>query len=114
MAEFQWWLLIVGIVAGGGLVGVVFMDNARRDADLSDEERRAEANWIAGWIASEGRSTSAEDVHAVLLAHRDYLELPPPDRLAPAEPRSDRAEPSPEPRPEPPLPGPEPQALPDR
>ena len=85
MAEFQWWLLIVGLVAGGSLVGVVLMSNARREADLSDEERGAEATWIAGWLASEGRGVERDDVEAILLAHRDYLGLPPPDRLEPLE-----------------------------
>lgn len=84
MAEFQWWLLLLGLVAGGGLVAVVFFDGSRRDADLAEDERRAEANWISIWLRSRGRSVSAEDVDAVLGAHRDYLELPPPDRYVPA------------------------------
>ena len=36
MAEFQWWLLIVGLVAGGGLVAVVSMDGRRREQDISE------------------------------------------------------------------------------
>ena len=83
MAEFQWWLLIVGLVAGGGLVAVVLMDGARRDADVADDERRAEATWISEWLRSEGRRVTPEDTEAVLRAHRDYLSLPPPDRLEP-------------------------------
>jgi hypothetical protein len=86
VAEFQWWLLIVGIVAGGGLVAVVFMDSARRDVDLADEERSAEATWIAEALTAQGRSISADEAHAVLVAHHDYLALPPPDRLEPVEP----------------------------
>src|SRR4029077_2998205 len=38
MAEFQWWLLLVGLVAGGGLVAVVTMDGRRREEDLADLE----------------------------------------------------------------------------
>jgi hypothetical protein len=87
VAEFQWWLLLVGIVAGGGLVAVISMDGSRRDADILEEERRAEATWIAAWLASEGRSVSDSDAAAVLEAHREYLALPPPDRLEPVEPR---------------------------
>lgn len=83
MAEFQWWLLIVGIVAGGGLVAVVFMDTARHDWDVAEDERQAEATWISGWLANEGRVVSRDDADAVLRAHRDYLGLPPPDRLEP-------------------------------
>ena len=83
MAEFQWWLLIVGLVAGGGLVAIVFMENARNDWDVAEDERRAEATWVSQWLASEGRNVSGDDAEAVLRAHRDYLALPPPDRLEP-------------------------------
>jgi hypothetical protein len=83
VAEFQWWLLIVGIVAGGGLVAVVLMEGSRHDWDVAEDERRAEATWISQWLASEGRSVSGDDAEAVLRAHRDYLGLPPPDRLEP-------------------------------
>ena len=47
MAEFQWWLLLVGLVAGGGLVAIVSMDGRRNEEDLVELERRAEATWIA-------------------------------------------------------------------
>ncbi len=83
MAEFQWWLLIVGIVAGGGLVAIVFMEGSRHEWDLAEDERQAEATWISQWLASEGRNVGGDDVEAVLRAHRDYLALPPPDRLEP-------------------------------
>ena len=85
MAEFQWWLLIVGIVAGGALVAVVFLDGSRRDADIPDDERRAESTWIAEWLEGEGRTIEPEDVEAVLRIHREYLSLPPPDRLEPVD-----------------------------
>lgn len=85
MAEFQWWLLIVGIVAGGGLVAIVLMDTSRHDVDIGEEERAAEATWIAQWLASEGRKVTRDDVEAVLRADRDYRTLPPPDRLEPVE-----------------------------
>jgi len=83
VAEFQWWLLLVGLVAGGGIVAVVFLDSSRRDADVADDERRAEANWISIWLRGRGSKVTADDVEAVLRAHKDYLELPPPDRLVP-------------------------------
>ncbi len=92
MAEFQWWLLIVGIVAGAGIVAVVFMDGARRAVDIADDERHAEATWISSWLAAEGHSVDREDTEAVLRGHREYLALPPPDRLVPAVPSGDVAE----------------------
>ena len=83
MAEFQWWLLIVGLVAGGGLVAVVTMDGRRRDEDVGELERRAEANWISARLSGRGRDRSVEPraVESVLRAHREYLSLPPPDEL---------------------------------
>lgn len=83
MAEFQWWLLIVGLVAGGGLVFVVSMDGRRREEDVEGLERRAEATWIADQLAARDREpiVDAGTVEAVLRVHREYLSLPPPDRL---------------------------------
>lgn len=81
MAEFQWWLLIVGLVAGGGLVAVVTMDGRRREEDLAELERRAEASWIAERLAGPADDADPGGVDAVLRLHREYLALPPPDRL---------------------------------
>ena len=81
MAEFQWWLLLVGLAAGGGLVAIVMMDSRRRDDDLADAERRAEATWIAERLSARDASLDPETVDAVLQVHREYLSLPPPDRL---------------------------------
>jgi len=81
MAEFQWWLLLVGLVAGGGLVAIVSMDSRRREEDLSDAERRAEATWIADRLYAQDPSLDPDTVEAVLRVHREYLSLPAPDRL---------------------------------
>jgi hypothetical protein len=81
MAEFQWWLLLVGLVAGGGLVAVVSMDGRRREEDLDDLERQAEANWIAERLGSRDRNLDAGTVASVLRIHREYLSAPPPDRF---------------------------------
>ena len=81
MAEFQWWLLLVGLVAGGGLVAIVSMDGRRREEDLTELERRAEATWIADRLAAREHAPDPRTVEAVLRTHREYLALPPPDRL---------------------------------
>jgi hypothetical protein len=86
MAEFQWWLLIVGLVAGGALVAVVTMDGRRREDDLDDIERRAEATWIADRLAGLPEALDGRTVQRVLRLHRDYLGLPPPDRIIVEEP----------------------------
>lgn len=92
MAEFQWWLLLVGLVAGGGLVAVVFLDGARREQDLEEDELPAEAQLIASRLAARGRDLEPDDVEAVLREHREYRLLPPPDRLEPVDPpEADRA-----------------------
>ena len=80
MAEFQWWLLIVGLVAGGGLVAVVSMDGRRREQDIGELEQRAEATWIADQLGSLD-GPDPETVDAILRAHREYLSLQPPDHL---------------------------------
>jgi hypothetical protein len=81
MAEFQWWLLLVGLVAGGGLVAIVSMDGRRREEDLAELERRAEATWIAERLRSRDPALDAGTVESVLRLHREYLSLPPPDKL---------------------------------
>jgi hypothetical protein len=81
MAEFQWWLLLVGLVAGGGLVAIVSMDSRRREEDLADAERRAEATWIADRLYARDPSLDPDTVATILQVHREYLSLPPPDRL---------------------------------
>jgi hypothetical protein len=81
MAEFQWWLLIVGLVAGGGLVAVVSMEGRRREVDIGELEQRAEATWIAERLATRAGPLDHATVAEVLRAHREYLTLQPPDRL---------------------------------
>jgi hypothetical protein len=78
-ADFNWWLLIVGLVAGGALTWLVIADSNRRDTEVSDEELAAEAGWIA---RSLGEPLLDEDLtERVLRAHRRYLGFPPPDLL---------------------------------
>lgn len=95
-AEFNWWLLIVGLVAGAGLVWFVLMDSRRREADVDAEERHREAAWLAAVLAREGRVVSPEAAERLLELHREYLEAPPPDDVAAlAPPRSEPGGPSP-------------------
>ena len=95
MAEFQWWLLLVGLVAGGGLVAVVTMDGKRREQDIGELERRAETGWISERLSGTGQWIDAPTVDAVLRLHREYLGMPPPDAILVdgEEPLGERAEP---------------------
>jgi hypothetical protein len=86
MAEFQWWLLLVGLVAGGGLVAVVFLDGARREQDLDEAELPAEASWITARLGGGERRLDPRQIEAVLREHREYRQMPPPDRLDPLAP----------------------------
>jgi hypothetical protein len=78
-AEFNWWLLIVGLVVGAGLVWVVVMDARRREVDIDEAERPREALWLSTMLREEGHEVSPATAERLLLLHRTYLEAPPPD-----------------------------------
>ena len=81
-AEFNWWLLIVGLVLGAALTWLVMAETVRRDIDVSEQEQRSEAAWIAALLGGAGRNLSADRVEEVLRLHREYLAAPPPDEPA--------------------------------
>jgi hypothetical protein len=78
-AEFNWWLLIVGLVLGAALTWLVMADLARREDDVEAAERAGEARWIATILTTGGQPIAADNVEEVLRLHRDYLAAPPPD-----------------------------------
>jgi hypothetical protein len=78
-AEFNWWLLIVGLVLGAALTWLVMADTTRREIDVAETERRGEALWISALLSRAGRSIDATRVEEVLRLHREYLAAPPPD-----------------------------------
>lgn len=90
-AEFNVWLLIVGLVLGAGLTWVVTMDGRRRDAEIDSVELPREAAWLSAVLAEDGYEVGPEAAEQLLLLHRDYLAAPPPDPIAtvqgPPEPR---------------------------
>jgi hypothetical protein len=85
MAEFQWWLLLVGLVAGGAIVSVVSMESKRERSDLDAREREAMTSWIADRLLRDGVDVDTDRVAAVIAAEQDYLGLPPPDELLPED-----------------------------
>jgi hypothetical protein len=91
-SEFNWWLLIVGLVAGAALVWLVLADSARREADLEDDEIPMEAAWIAATLREDGEEIDPQTADRVLRLHRAYLAAPPPD--GPARPRASSGEPA--------------------
>lgn len=90
MAEFDWWLLILGLVVGGGLTYLVLADMARRDADVEAGEQAAEARWLSERLAERGVVLDPDETLEVLREHRAYLGLPPPDEIEPLEPPAGR------------------------
>jgi len=89
--EFNWWLLIVGLVIGAGLVWLVLADTRRREIDVADRERESEARWIGEAMRDAGRRIADADALDVLRLHEAYLAAPPPDAI------EDEEEPDPEP-----------------
>jgi hypothetical protein len=101
-AEFNWWLLIVGLVIGAALVWVILADSARREVDVTERERDSEARWIGDALRGRGARITDRDVREILDLHAAYLDSPPPDDpIEDDEPwlPDDAAEPEPAPAP---------------
>ncbi len=78
-AEFNWWLLIVGLVVGAGLVWLVILDSRRRESDIDAAETAREALWLSAVLADEGWDVTPATAERLLELHRAYLSSPPPD-----------------------------------
>lgn len=90
-AEFNWWLLILGLAAGAGIAWLVLADLARRDEDLAERERATEVERIAETLAADGWPTAPETIARVLDVHRHVVaEAQLPEDEA-AEPEADEA-----------------------
>lgn len=101
-AEFNWWLLIVGLGIGAGLTWLVLADMGRRRDATADRERADETAWIASTLERDGEPLDAGTVGRVLELHERWLDGPPPaaenagpERTPPdeqAQPAGDAAE----------------------
>jgi hypothetical protein len=78
-AEFNWWLLIVGLVLGASLTWLVMSESVRREIDVTEEEAHGESRWIATVMSGAGKAIAPDRVEEVLRLHREYLAAPPPD-----------------------------------
>ena len=92
-AEFNWWLLIVGLVIGAGLAWLVLSDSSRREADIEEREMDAESRWIAEMLADASRPIDDARVLEVLRLHRAYRAAAPPDDVADPEVANDAERP---------------------
>jgi hypothetical protein len=88
-AEFNVWLLIVGLVLGAGLVWLVIMDTRRREVEIDSVERPREAAWLSAVMIEDGFDVSPDAAERMLELHRAYLEAPPPDALVTGEVTTD-------------------------
>jgi hypothetical protein len=78
-AEFNWWLLIVGLVTGAGLVWLVVLDSRRRESDVDAVETAREALWLSTILGEEGAHVTPATAERLLELHKAYLASPPPD-----------------------------------
>jgi len=92
-AEFNVWLLIVGLVVGAGLVWLVVLDSRRRESEIDEAERLGEAAWLSAVLAEEGVDVSPDAADRMLQLHRAYLEAPPPDGALDGSRAADRPAP---------------------
>ena len=88
-AEFDVWLLIVGLVVGAGLVWLVILDSRRRETEVDAVERPREAAWLSAVLVDEGYDVSPEAADRLLVLHRAYLDAPPPDSAMTGPPPED-------------------------
>jgi hypothetical protein len=89
-AEFNWWLLLVGIVVGAALTWLVLVDLAARPGPFvpDDSELDLEADWVAARFTEQERDVDRADVVDTLRLDRLYRSDVP--RLAPTRPRVTR------------------------
>lgn len=95
MAEFNLWLLVLGIAAGAAVTWVVIGTIARNDDEVAVEEQAAEAEWIARTIEEHGGRAPTQLVTQILALHRRYLQggavipVPEPEPEPDTEPEPD-------------------------
>ncbi|HEY7828901.1 MAG TPA: hypothetical protein VIB99_11735 [Candidatus Limnocylindrales bacterium] len=75
-AEFQWWLLLVGLAVGAILVFLVVADFSRAADEQADVELSHEADWIAGQLGSAEQPLDPALVEDVLRLNREWLAGP--------------------------------------
>lgn len=92
IAAYDWWLLVLGLVLGGALTWLLFVEFRRAEDDLELDEVGREALLIASELDGPARGTSPAAVAQILERHRDYLRGPAIDVVEIAEPAGKAAE----------------------
>ena len=71
---FQWWLVILGIALGAGLLWLILGRLPRQEDDVAPSERAAEAVWISRTIEDGGGIAPTALVEEILELHGAYLQ----------------------------------------
>jgi hypothetical protein len=81
---FAWWLVVLGIAIGVGLVWLFLVKLPRTESDVDDSELVAEAGWISHSIETYGGVAPLPLVEEILELHRQYLTrgVPAPDHVS--------------------------------
>lgn len=74
MAEFNVWLLILGVALGAAFTWLIIGTVARSDDDVAAAERPGEARWITRTIEEHGGRAPTDLVEQILLLNRRYLQ----------------------------------------
>ena len=74
---FSWWLVVLGIAVGIGLVWLFTVRLPVSESDIDAEETVEEASWISETIKSWGGVAPAPLVQEVLELHRSVPERRP-------------------------------------
>ena len=71
--EFQWWLLLVGLVVGALLVFLVMVDFSRSADEQTEAELAREAAWMAALLQATDGEIDPGLIHEILRLHREWL-----------------------------------------
>ncbi|HLY13896.1 MAG TPA: hypothetical protein VKR24_06065 [Candidatus Limnocylindrales bacterium] len=71
--EFQWWLLLVGLVIGALLVFLVMVDFSRSADEQAEAEVVRESTWIAKVLQPTDGELDPNQIGEILRLHREWL-----------------------------------------
>ena len=90
--EFQWWLLLVGLVIGALLVFLVMVDFSRSADEQAEAEVSRESSWIARSLEPTDGAVHPGLIQDILRLNREWLAgsaldeaSPPPPEPSPAD-----------------------------
>src|SRR5690349_8662858 len=70
---YAWWLLLVGLAIGLGLMWLALVRLPRAEDDVDAEEREREADWVSATVEARGGICPQPLAVEVLDLHAEYL-----------------------------------------